>query len=394
MRILQVVNVGFVAGGAEKSVRFIRDSLVARGHEVLVVATDKNIAGQEDCFADVLIPAIAGNPATRLARYAWYEAGRRSMRKTVRRFHPDVVHLHTIGEFSPAVLWALDGAPAVLTVHGPEEFMVQLLKWQLPASDFRNGSYEWRDLTAVGRVRYGYQRFLQRPLYLIGGRRHLRLMLAPSRFMAGILERDARGIPVRHLYNGIELPPPEPLPEASSILFVGRLEWFKGVHTLLHAMQKIVAAVPAATLVVVGDGAKRQELEALAAELGLDGRVRFTGWVGSAEIGRYYASARVVAVPSLCPETLSMVTIEAMAVGRPVVGSNVGGIPEVVVDSVSGCLVEPGDADGFADAITAILVDAERAQRMSVEARAGSQVFDAAAFIDALVETYHEVAGC
>jgi glycosyltransferase involved in cell wall biosynthesis len=391
MRIVQIVNLGYVAGGAEKSVDFIREGLIARGHEVLVVATDKDLAGG-DSFADVVIPRIAGSAVKRLASYAWYGAGRRAIEAAIRRFDPDVVHLHTIGEFGPAVFWGLGGVPAVLTVHGPEEFMLQLLAWQLPASDYRDESYEWADLTATGRIRYSYQRFLQRPLYLLGARRHLRLALAPSKFMAGILERDVRGIPVRQLYNGFQLPAAEPLPEQPAVLYVGRLESFKGVDKLLDAMRRLVASVPAATLVVVGDGSKRRGLEALSAELGLADRVRFAGWVSSDDIRPYYAAAQVVAVPSLCPETLSMVTIEAMAFGRPVVGTKVGGIPEVVTDAVTGTLVEPGDAQGMADALAEILGDAARARRMSVAAREASEAFGAERFLDALEQTYGELA--
>lgn len=391
MKILQIVNLGYVAGGAEKSVHFITEAMAARGHEVQVLATDKGLEG-EDSFADVVVPGIAGNAVKRLTSYAWYGAGRKAILAAIRRFAPDVVHLHTIGEFSPAVFWALGGVPAVLTVHGPEEFMRQLLTWQLPASDYRNESFEWADLTAIGRLRYAYQRFLQRPLYLLGARRHLRLILAPSKFMAGILEQDAPGIPVRLLYNGIPLPAPEPLPENPAVLYVGRLESVKGVDQLLRAMRRLVVSIPPATLVVVGDGSQRRSLEALSAELGLGGHVRFAGWVSSKDIRQYYAAAQVVAVPSLCPETLAMVSVEAMAYGRPVVGSNVGGLPEVVVDTVTGSLVKPGDPRELADALAGILGDAARARRMSVAAREASEAFGAERFLDALEETYDELA--
>jgi glycosyltransferase involved in cell wall biosynthesis len=339
----------------------------------------------------VVVPRIAGNAVKRLRSYAWYGAGRKAILAAIRRFDPDVVHLHTIGEFSPAVFWALGGVPAVLTVHGPEEFMRQLLTWQLPASDYRNKSFEWADLTVIGRLRYAYQRFLQRPLYLLGARRHLRLILAPSRFMAGILEHDAPGIPVRLLYNGIPLPAAEPLPEQPAVLYVGRLEWFKGVDQLLHAMRRLVVSIPAATLVVVGDGSQRRSLEALSARLGLSGCVRFAGWVASGDIRQHYAAAQVVAVPSLCPETLAMVTVEAMAFGRPVVGTDVGGIPEVVVDTVTGRLVKPGDPEGLADALADILGDPARARRMSIAAHEASEAFGAERFLDGLEETYGEL---
>lgn len=385
-----MVNLGYVAGGAEKSVKFIREGLIARGHEVLVVSTDKDLAGRES-FADVVVPQIAGSRLKRLASYAWYESGRRMLEAAIRGFGADVVHLHTIGEFGPAVFWGLAGVPALLTAHGPEEFIRPLLVWQLPASDFRTESFQWADLKALGRLRYAYQRFGQRPLYLFGARRHLRLILAPSTFMAHLIEREVPGVALRRLYNGIDLPSAVPLPDQPLVLFVGRLEWFKGLDKLLHAMRRIVAVVPEASLLVVGDGSKRRDLEALSEELGLGESVRFAGWVGPSDTAEHYAAARVVAVPSLGPETLSMVTIEAMAVGRPVVATNVGGLPELVEDSVTGSLVEPGDVCGLADALAAILTDGELALRMSVAARRASEVFGAERFLDALERTYCEL---
>jgi glycosyltransferase involved in cell wall biosynthesis len=81
-----------------------------------------------------------------------------------------------------------------------------------------------------------------------------------------------------------------------------------------------------------------------------------------------------------------------MAFGRPVVGTDVGGIPEVVVDAVTGRLVKPGDAQGLADALADILGDPERARRMSIAAREASEAFGAERFLDRLEKTYVELA--
>jgi glycosyltransferase involved in cell wall biosynthesis len=217
------------------------------------------------------------------------------------------------------------------------------------------------------------------------------MMLAPSRYTAAILERDAGRVPIRHLANGIYLPAARPLPGCPSVLYAGRLESYKGVGILLRAMKRLVAALPSSRLVVAGDGSKRAALEGLAHRLGLAHHVEFAGWVSPHDLPRYYAASQVVAVPSLCPETLPTVVIEALAVGRPVVGSNVGGIPELVTDGVTGKTVEPGDVDGLGDALLGILSDARLAQRMSLAARRAAEAFDAERFLDALEQIYEEL---
>ena len=120
--------------------------------------------------------------------------------------------------------------------------------------------------------------------------------------------------------------------------------------------------------------------------------MRFAGWVPAGELPGYYEAAQVVAVPSLCPEAMGLVAVEAMAVGRPVVGSNVGGIPELVTDAVTGRVVQPSDVGGLADALAEILSDAQLAERMSVAARQASEAFAADGFVDALERTYRELA--
>jgi glycosyltransferase involved in cell wall biosynthesis len=316
---------------------------------------------------------------------------RNEIRAAVRRFRPDVVHLHTIGEFSPAALWALGSAPAALSVHGPEEYTLELLPWQLPASDYRNHSFEWSDLKLSGHLRYWYYRLLQRPLFLLGARR-LRVMFAPSKFMAGVLERDAGKVPVRHLYNGIELPMPQPLPESPNVLYVGRLESVKGVDVLIRAMEHVVRAVPSARLLVVGDGSERKSLEQLSLRLGLADHISFAGWLAPVDVTRCYRTARVLAIPSVWPENLPTVAIEALAVGRPIVGSNVGGIPELIVHGVTGALVEPRDAEGLAASLTEILTNVALAGRMSLEAREMSSAFSVTKFVESLEAAYAELA--
>ncbi len=327
MRVIEVIDVGWLAGGAERHAQLLRDALVERGHEVLVLATDKN-AGGRDVFADVMVPAIAGGPARRLTRYAFYGRAYSALRRSVRDFRPDIIHFHTVGELSPSVLLAAHGVPYIVTVHGPEDFTLALLPWQLPASDYKNHTYQWSDITLLGRLRYAYLRFLQRPLYLMALRRCAGF-IAPSRFMARALTEEAAPQLIEQIYNGIELPEQRPHSADQRLLFVGRLEAVKGVDVLLRAFARIHRDHPDAELSIIGDGERRGDLEQLADDLGVAASVRFHGWLGETEVQTALASATALVIPSVWPENLPTVALEAIGVGRAIVASRVGGMPEL-----------------------------------------------------------------
>ena len=369
--------------------RLLRDSLIAQGHEVLVVATDKNSVGH-DVFADVMVPAISGGSARRLTRYAFYAEAYSTLRRLVRRFRPDVVHFHTVGEFSPSVLLAARGVPFIVTVHGPEDFTLELLPWQLPASDYKHHSYQWGDITTKGRLRYAYLRFFQRPLYLLALRKCARFV-APSRFMAHVLAEEAPAQLIEQIYNGIDLPEPLPVTTESRLLFVGRLEAVKGVDVLLRAFARVRRSHPGAELVLIGDGEQREDLEQLVDDLGARDAVRFLGWIGEEEVRSAMAESTAVVIPSVWPENLPTVALEAMGVGRAIVASRVGGMPELIKDGQTGLLTRPYDVNDLARALSTVLDDPALARHMGERAHGQSDTFSMTHFVPALVDLYERV---
>jgi glycosyltransferase involved in cell wall biosynthesis len=139
------------------------------------------------------------------------------------------------------------------------------------------------------------------------------------------------------------------------ILFNGRLDREKGVEQLLLAFARVSAANDKATLRIAGRGPLRPQLETVARELGVGGQVTFLGWQEPAQIEREIAEAWVVAAPSLWPEPLGLVALEAMVRGVPVIASSVGGFAEIIEDGVSGTLVKNGDVTALAEGLIAIL---------------------------------------
>jgi glycosyltransferase involved in cell wall biosynthesis len=128
----------------------------------------------------------------------------------------------------------------------------------------------------------------------------------------------------------------------------------KGIPYALEALRRIRSDLPRAHLVIAGDGEKAAELRRLASKLGVADRVCWLGWRGDAV--DLMAAFDVFLLPSL-HEGFGLVLLEAMSRRVPIIASNVGAIPEIVVDGETGILVEPRAADGLAKAMTRLLKD-------------------------------------
>jgi len=160
--------------------------------------------------------------------------------------------------------------------------------------------------------------------------------------------------------------PPAPLPERPVALFVGVLERYKAFDVLADAWRLAAARIPDATLRVVGRGTLRDEAAWLSAEL--PGRVRWDEALPTSEVAKALDEATVLVLPSRS-EGLGRVVVESFCRGRGVVGSRVGGIPDIVEDGETGLLVEPGDARALADALVRVLSDPSLADRLGAAAR-------------------------
>jgi glycosyltransferase involved in cell wall biosynthesis len=163
---------------------------------------------------------------------------------------------------------------------------------------------------------------------------------------------------------------PVPLPERPVALFVGVLERYKAVDVLADAWRLAAPRLPDALLHVIGRGALTEVPERLVAEL--PGRMRWTKSLTTPEVAQALDDATILVLPSRS-EGLGRVVVEAFCRGRGVVGSRVGGIPDLVQDGTSGVLVPPGDAHALADALVRTLSDRAYAERLGAAAHEAVQ---------------------
>ena len=142
--------------------------------------------------------------------------------------------------------------------------------------------------------------------------------------------------------------------KAELVLFVGRLDAAKGIEELLEAFASLAGHRPNLRLAYVGDGPGGEHLRSRAKQLALEDRIIYDGACSSQKVAQWLAAANVLALPSY-NEGYPNVVIEALSCGRPVIATNVGGIPELVNEE-SGILIPPRDSRALADAIETAMV--------------------------------------
>lgn len=286
-----------------------------------------------------------------------FEAQRR-LRRLIERFRPDVAHLHCIyHHLSPAILPVLRaaGVPAVMTAHD--------LKLACPAYTMfnRNGICErcrnghvlqvaWHrcvhDSFAASAV-VAAESLLHRWLHTY--RRGLDRVVVPSRFY---LDKFVEwGWPTEafvHIPNWVDVAHYAPAFEPGGyVLYFGRLATYKGVATLLRACRQAGVA-----LKIAGSGPDEAALRKLQADLG--GDVEFVGFREGQALHDLVRGARAVVLPTEWYENAPMSVLEAFALGKPVVGSRIGGVPELVVDGRTGWTFPSGDVDALAQTLAQV----------------------------------------
>ncbi|HEX6723920.1 MAG TPA: glycosyltransferase [Gaiella sp.] len=333
--VLHVVKVAGISG-AENHLLLLLPALRERGFDVAVVMLHEDEPGAEEFAARLEADGVPVE-RVRLSRAFDPRVLSRILQR-VRRDRPHVLHTHLVhADFHGLPAGRLARVPALVsTKHGFNAFR-----------DGKAFATADRTIAALADV-------------------HIAISAGLARYLAESEGFDAASFEVVHY--GIEAgPEPPPLPCAPRLAIVGRLIPIKGHDALLRAVARAREQLPGLTLEIAGDGELEPELRATTARLGLDETVTFLGRVAPA--GPVLERAEVVVVPSF-GEGFGMVALEAMERGRPVIASDVGGLPEIVDDGRTGTLVPPGDVEALAAAIAELAGDPARAAEMGAAGRA------------------------
>lgn len=195
------------------------------------------------------------------------------------------------------------------------------------------------------------------------------------------------------VHNAADLPDraPGPFPAVPRVLCLGTLGPHKGLDLAIRALPALRDRFPAVRLILAGDGPSRDELAALATRLGVAGSVELAGAVAHDDVPHLIRTASVVAMPSR-RESFGLVAVEAALMGRPVVATRVGGLPEVVSHGETGLLVAPDRVSELTAALAALLASPALAARLGDEGRRRAvRRFAPEQQLDAYAALYHRV---
>jgi len=366
MRVLFVTyELPPLGGGGGRAAWQVARRLAARGHAVCILTTLFDRLPEEERREGVEIRRIRARrrsahacPPRELLSFML-----RSLRAVLRladAFRPEVVCAFFAIPGGPAA-WRLlrkRGTPYVLSLRGSDVPRPELARYQ--------------------RLHLFTRPFLRRMLRDAEG------ILAVSEGLRQAAHRLQPGLEIQVVPNGVDTDFFRPPPEKDfsrgphEILFVGRLQEFKGVQHLLGALPFVERCLGEPVVVnVVGDGPYRRALEVRADQAraaGVLSEVRFLGWLDAGALRAAYESASLFVLPSLV-EGHPNVLMEALAMGVPCVASDAAGPREVVSHGREGLLVPPGDERALADAVAQVLGSAETWRAMSRAARQRAEQF-------------------
>jgi len=386
MKILHIITAGYLCGGAESILAKLKDNFEKKGHEIKILSS--NLDPEFNHFSDFEFKSINSNNPMKIIFKLFNPYSFTALKKILYEYKPDIVHLHTMEQITPSALFLLRKYPTFMTLHGPETFIKSLVTWGLLPRFFHKKEMRENNLTLIGRFHYFYHTYIQRYIYKLGFK-NVDLFITPSNFIKQKAINDAN--PIKTIHNPIDLLEYSTIENNNTILFVGRLEKVKGVRYLIEAVPLIIKKIPNIQLYIVGDGQEKDSLFELVNDIGLSSNIHFTGWQKSDDLKRYYRKTSVVIIPSIWPENFPTVCLEAMSMGRPVIGTKVGGIPEIIDDKVNGYLVKPKDSGQIAEKVIKLLLDKNLLKFMSKNSRLKSEKYNINNYVAKLEEVYEDI---
>lgn len=382
MNIAMVNNHAYIRGGAERVMFEEMVWLRERGDTVRVFSRGKK-SGTGLPDEDLFPPAVDFQSATPFGRLPvalniiYNRKSGQLFRKFCERVQPDIVHCHNI--YAGLTTSILDvcrsmDIPSILTLHDYKlicptysSLCQDAVCTACDGGKFYNcllkrchkSSYQ---ASLVSTVESYFNRWL-------GKYMQAHFIVAPSKFMLNrMLQNRIPARKLRYIPNGVAHERFVPVcdavnvPDGGYLLYVGRLSPEKGVGTLVKA-----GAGCGIPVKIVGDGPERQSLQQWVKD-NRAGHISFLGYQTGAQLHDTITGAAIVVVPSECYENASMVILEAMACGKPVIASRMGGNPEQVEEGETGLLFEAGNVENLRHEIETLCADPELRRQMGCAA--------------------------
>lgn len=369
LKVLQISQNYHIHGGSDVMFFSTMELLENNGHRVIPFAADQDQNLPTDWSQYFPPAADFESPGPRdVMRYVYSQPARKAITRLIERESPDIAHLHIYyGKLTGSILKPLHeaGIPTVQSVH---EYKLICPVYRLVSNDHIceacRGTHFWQALPR----RCNRRSFIRTALTVtesyvtrwLGDIENVDHFITASDFVANKLARysvPAGKITRIHNFTPAGNTPPEPEP-GDFFLYFGRIERLKGLWTLIEA-----AGPSGIPVKIVGQGEEEAALRAYVHEKKWD-HIQFVPFQTQSALSEIIQGSIATVLPSEWYEPFGMTILESFREGVPVIGSAIGGIPEVIRNEVDGLLFEPGDVPGLQKAMQRMLEDRNLVNRM------------------------------
>ena len=401
MRILLVNKLHYLKGGSEKYYFELGELLKEHGHEVAYFSMKdkKNIkTGDKEYFVE----PIDLNKASKLKAFdvIYSKENKKKMQEALEDFKPDIVHLNNFQrQLSASIIDSIKekNIPIVFTAHD--------LQAVCPAISMLDNKQEICEKCLGGKYKYCFKNkcnkgsTLKSLIGTLEGRyyRKNRIYLekidhiiTPTEFYKGKFAED--GIPidkVTAIYNYIDVDKYDvDKTDEDYALYIGRLSKEKGIFNLVQAFRKVKGK----KLYIAGDGPERENIDIMIRQNRLGTKVQLLGFLNSDEIKDKICKATMVIVPSIWYENCPYSVLETLAIGKPIIGSWIGGIPELVRKDKTGLLFEYNNVQELAEKINYLFDNKDVAREFGNNAKDfARQEFGKQRYYEELMKIYNKL---
>ena len=403
MKVLLVNKFFFLKGGTERSFFDMARILTKNGHKVTYLSMahpDNFDSSSSEYFTkhiDFAGPLSFMEKITGAAHLIYSADAKKKIKKLIKDERPDIVHLHNIhSQISPSILSVVkkENIPCVMTLHDYKMVCPVYTLFLRGKICERCSQKNFYHCFLNKCTKNSYMRSLLSTLemYIHHSIMHIydRVdgFISPSRFLIDKFRNMGFTKSISYVPNPIF---PDEFKcsyegETKTLMYFGRLSYEKGLHTFLKAVKGIDADCQ-----IHGQGPLEHELKKLKQKEALN-NVTFYGHSGKEKIRGYLTKALFVVVPSEWYENSPYAVTEAFASGKPVIGSRIGGIPELVVDNETGLTFQPGNERELRSHILHLLNNPDKIHKMGQKARkVAEDKLNPSSFYDRLFSIYEKI---
>lgn len=398
MRILLVNKFHYLRGGSEKYYFELAQLLKSKGHTVgfFSMKHEENITtGDPEYFVE----EIDLNTGSKLKALdvIYSQENKRLMAKALEEFKPDIVHINNFQrQLSASIIDAIKekNIPIVMTAHDLNPICpasIMLYNGEVCDDCITNGYAQCikkkcvKDSTLKSTLGVMEKKYYDFHKVF----RKIDCIISPSEFIKNqLVNGKLKYNEIVTLHNFVNESERNEYVLGDYAFYLGRLSKEKGILNLIEA----IGDIPDAKLLIAGDGPEREKIEAYISEHKLDGRITLLGYQNQDSIHKYITNSRFVVIPSIWNENCPYSVLEAMEIGKPIVASRMGGIPELIADGENGYLYKADDINELKEKLTLLLDNDDKVNRFAQKSRElYESYYSPDSYYNELIKIYNKV---